>query len=141
MFLNISHISAAHSLSHQCRIFTRENNFAINADWLFLHFIVLCSCSSEEAPALCRTQDMRGLPIAYVFLYVSVLLNTMFMHRWEYFSWNNLLFYLFFFTVVPSNSCVFLSCRPFVVNTTFSTGLVGVEVCSVSWLGQLTVEV
>ena len=32
----------------------------------------------------------------------------------------------------------FLSCRPFVVNTTFSTGLVGVEVTSVSWLGQLT---
>ena len=48
----------------------------------------------------------------------------------------NLLFYLFF-TVVPPNTCVFLSCRPFVVNTTFSTGLVGVEVSSVSWLEQL----
>ena len=35
-------------------------------------------------------------------------------------------------TVVPSNSCVFLSCRPFVVNTTFSTGLVGVEVSSLT---------
>ena len=34
------------------------------------------------------------------------------------------------------NSRLFLSCRPFVVNTTFSTGLVGVEVTSVSWLGQ-----
>ena len=34
---------------------------------------------------------------------------------------------------------MFLSCRPFVVNTTFSTGFVGVEVTSVSWLGQLTV--
>ena len=33
---------------------------------------------------------------------------------------------------------VFLSCRPFVVITTLSTGLVGVEVTSVSWLGQLT---
>ena len=33
----------------------------------------------------------------------------------------NLLFYLFF-TVVPFNTCVFLSYRPFVVNTTFSTG-------------------
>ena len=32
----------------------------------------------------------------------------------------------YFSTVVPSNSCVFLSCRSFVVNT-FSTGLVGVE--------------
>ena len=37
-------------------------------------------------------------------------------------------------TFVPINSCVFLSCRPFVVNTTFSTGLVGVEVSSLgSW--------
>ena len=52
----------------------------------------------------------------------------------------NLLFYLFF-TVVPSNTCVFLSCRPFVVNTTFLTGLVGVKVSSVSWLGHLTVGV
>ena len=38
------------------------------------------------------------------------------------------LFYLFF-TVVPSNTCVFHSCRPFIVNT-FSTDLVGVEVSS-----------
>ena len=35
---------------------------------------------------------------------------------------------------------MFLSCRHFIVNTTFSTGLVGVEVISVSWLGQLTVK-
>ena len=35
-----------------------------------------------------------------------------------------------------SNSRLFLSCRPFVVITTFSRGLVGVEVSSVSWLGQ-----
>ena len=27
-----------------------------------------------------------------------------------------------------SSSCMFLSCRPIVVNTTFSAGLVGVEV-------------
>ena len=46
-----------------------------------------------------------------------------------------------FSTVLPSNSRLFLSCRPFVVITTFSTGLVGVEVTSVSWLGQLTVGV
>ena len=30
-------------------------------------------------------------------------------------------------TVVPSNICMFLSCRPFVVITTLSTGLVGVD--------------
>ena len=38
-----------------------------------------------------------------------------------------------FSTVVPSNIYMFLSCRPFVVITTLSTGLVGVEVTSVSW--------
>ena len=32
-----------------------------------------------------------------------------------------------FSTVVPSNICMFLSCRPFVVMTTLSTGLVGVS--------------
>ena len=33
-----------------------------------------------------------------------------------------------FSTVIPSIICMFLSCRPFVVITTLSTGLVGVEV-------------
>ena len=46
-----------------------------------------------------------------------------------------------FSTVLPSNSRLFLSCRPFVVITTLSTGLVDVKVTSVSWLGQLTVGV
>ena len=46
-----------------------------------------------------------------------------------------------FSTVVPSSIFMFLSCRPSVVITTLSTGLVGVEVTSVSWLGQLTVGV
>ena len=46
-----------------------------------------------------------------------------------------------FSTVVPSIICMFVSYRPFVVITTLSTGLVGVEVTSVSWLGQLTVGV
>ena len=36
---------------------------------------------------------------------------------------------------------MFLSCRSFVAITTLATGLVGVEVTSVSWLGQLTVGV
>ena len=44
-----------------------------------------------------------------------------------------------FCTVVPSNICMFLSCRPFVAITTLSTVLVGVELTSVSWLGT-TVE-
>ena len=50
------------------------------------------------------------------------------------------LIYLYF---PPSSHLVylFLSCRPLVVITTLSTGLVGVEITSVSWLGQLTVGV
>ena len=39
--------------------------------------------------------------------------------------------FTYFSTVVPFNICVFLLRRPFVVNKTFSTGLVGVEVSSV----------
>ena len=46
-----------------------------------------------------------------------------------------------FSTVVPAIIFVLLSCRPFVAITTLSTGIVGVEVTSVSWLGQLTVGV
>ena len=41
-----------------------------------------------------------------------------------------------FSTIVPSNICMFLSCRPFVVITTFLTCLVGVDVTFVSWLGR-----
>jgi hypothetical protein len=36
-----------------------------------------------------------------------------------------------FSTILPSDSMLFLSCRPFVVITTFSTGLVDVEVVDV----------
>ena len=43
-----------------------------------------------------------------------------------------------FSIVLPSNSR-FLSCRPFVVITTFSTGLVGVIVTSVSWLDNVVI--
>ena len=38
-----------------------------------------------------------------------------------------LIFLPLFSTAVPSNSFMFLFCRLFVVNTTFSTGLVGVK--------------
>ena len=41
-------------------------------------------------------------------------------------------YFTYFSTVVPSDSSVFLSCRPVVVNTTFLTGLLGVEVSSVT---------
>ena len=76
------------------------------------------------------------------------------MHRWKDFSKNQNWKYLYFqvslsshsiscvrSTVDPASIFMFLSCRPFVVITTLSTSLVGVEVTSVSWLGQLTVGV
>ena len=55
--------------------------------------------------------------------FLTILLNIMFLHRWEDLP--------LFSTVVPSNICMFLPCKPFVVITTLSTGLVGVEVTSV----------
>ena len=69
--------------------------------------------------------------------YTNIETNLEILHILPKVRINLLLFY--FTTVVPSNSCVFLSCRPFVVNT-FSTDLVGVEVSSVSRLGQLIVN-
>ena len=55
-----------------------------------------------------------------------ILLNIMFHAPMERFQLE-LIYSIYFSIVVPSNICVSLSCRPFVVNTTFSTGLVGVE--------------
>ena len=53
----------------------------------------------------------------------------------ERFQLELIFFFPLFSTIVPSNSCMFPSGRPFVVNTTFSTGLMGPEVTSVPWLG------
>ena len=54
------------------------------------------------------------------------------MERFQSESFN----YLFFHRR-PTHKLCFLSCRPFIVNATFSTGFV---VCSVSWLGQKTLQ-
>ena len=53
----------------------------------------------------------------------STLLNIIFHAPMERFQLELIYYFTYFSTVVPSNSCVFLSCRPYVVNT-FSTGLV-----------------
>ena len=45
-------------------------------------------------------------------------------------------YFAYFSTALPSNSCVFLSCRPLVVNTTISTGLVCAEFSSLSCFSQ-----
>ena len=98
----------------------------------------------------------RKVPMNRIFSFSRVLLWHCFLHTWycsrnvivvadttclHLFNdirlmqghWKNriyLLFYLFF----RRSSHPTFSCRPFVANTTFSTGLVGVEVSSVSWL-------
>ena len=69
---------------------------------------------------------------------ILILLNILFHAPMGRLKLELIYYFTNFSTVVPSNSCVFLSCRLFVVNMTFSTGLV---VSSVSWLGQLTVGV
>jgi hypothetical protein len=61
-----------------------------------------------------------------------MLLNIMFHAPMGRFQLEFIYYFTYFSTIVPSNSCVFISCRPFVVDTTLSTGLVGVEVSSVS---------
>ena len=71
----------------------------------------------------------------------SILLNIMFHAPMGRFQLELIYYFTYFSTVAPSSIFVCLSCRPFVVITTLSTGLVGVEVTSVSWLGQLTVGV
>ena len=67
----------------------------------------------------------------YLSLY-TLLLNIMFHAPMESFQLELIYYFTFFSTVVRSNICVILSSGPSVVNTTFSTGLVGVEVSSVS---------
>ena len=57
----------------------------------------------------------------------SILLNIMFHAPIGRFQLELMYYFTYFSTVNPSNSCMFLSCRPFVVNITFSTGLMGVE--------------
>ena len=58
----------------------------------------------------------------------SILSNIMFHAPMGIFQLELIYYFTYFSTVVPSNSSVFISCRSFGVNTTFSTGLVGVEV-------------
>ena len=52
-------------------------------------------------------------------------------------DWLNILLLHLYFSPRPILYMYVLSCRPFVVITTLSIGLVGVEVTSVFWLGQL----
>ena len=67
---------------------------------------------------------------------LTILLNIMFQAPMGRFQLELMCYFTYFSTVVTSNICVFISCRPFVVNTTFSTGTFGVEVSTVARLGH-----
>ena len=71
--------------------------------------------------------------MAPTWLMSVILLHIMFHGRMGRFQLELIYYITYFSTVIPSKSCLLLSCSPFVLNTTFSTGLVGVEVSSVSW--------
>ena len=79
--------------------------------------------SINNAPILQSMYTSITLNIA-----VLILLNIMLHALMGRFQLELIYYFTYFSTVVPSNICVFLSYRPFVVNTAFSTGLVSVEV-------------
>ena len=56
-----------------------------------------------------------------------ILLHIMFHAPMGRFQLELIYYFTYFSTVIPSNICVFHSCRPFVVNTTFSTPTIPVE--------------
>ena len=101
--------------------------------------LVQRSTRDEESGILSVVKKMHIL-CYYIHKQINTI-NIMFHAPMGRFLLELIYYFTYFSTFVPSNICVFLSCRPFVLNTTFSTGLVGVEVTSVSWLGQLTVGV
>ena len=114
--------SEVYDCSHRCY------RSSLSFVWYLIKFIKLTSVE-------------RGIPCHYHYCILKRW------DQWRHFEYKRnkeILIYLeviyyftYFSTVVSFNSCVFLSCRPFVINT-FSTGVVGFKVNSVSWLGQLT---
>ena len=50
-----------------------------------------------------------------------------------------LIYFTYFSAIVPSKSCVFLSCRPFVVNTKFSTGFSVFSIVT-NWYAETTTK-
>ena len=95
----------------------------------------------QEVWASQNTQSAEREVMCTIFLFQlsdfhnQYFLNIMFYALMGRFQLELIYYFTYFSTVVPSNSCVFLSCRPFEVNMTFSTGLVDVQVsnCLLAW--------
>ena len=100
---------ASHDFLKDDRLTTCNENLILTKQFIIWNFgsgilncsIILNICSISEINMDSNFIPIRLLELIYYFTYFS--------------------------TVVPSNICVFLSGRSFVVNTTFSRGLVGVE--------------
>ena len=96
---------------------------------IHLWFTVFCGARLVHW-TLQLTSKRPNKRIIWTALVINTFKNNVFAPMWRF---------QLFSTVLPSNSILFLSCRPFVV-ITFSTCFVGVEVPSISWLGELTVN-
>ena len=96
--------------------------------------LLLCWISTDP---ICCSKISPSKAIKPVMYPLWILLNIMSHAPMGRFQLELIYYFTYFSTVVPSNICVFLSCRPSVVNTTFSTGLVGVEVSSQDLLKML----
>ena len=92
---------------------------------LVLGYLLQRGLLAVDTSAVCLKHCQWQVCINIIFTLVLFLLYITFLKA----SSVGLIYYFTYFsTAVPSNSCVFLSCRPFVANTTFSTGLGDVEV-------------
>ena len=81
------------------------------------------------------------MTVLQLVLEFTLFLSFNFMAALKFYLSSKQIYTLYYKIIVPAVIFVFLSCRPFVAITTLSTGFVGVEVTSVSWLEQLTVGV
>ena len=76
------------------------------------------SCYYLVKTRLTSTLFSKNLTIK---IFKIILLNVMFHAPMERFQLELIYYFTYFYTVVSSDSWMFLSCRPCVVNTTFST--------------------
>ena len=83
----------------------------------------------EPKGSMLNLQGLFNNPYPFfVLILISILLNIMFHAPMGRFRLEVIDYFTYFSTVIPSNICMLLSCRLLVINTAFSTGLVGVEV-------------
>ena len=85
-------------------------------------FVINALFSSTITSSFPVNYQHANITVKHVFNHPILLLNILFNAPMGRFQLELIYCLPLFSTVVPSNICMFLSCRPFVVNTTFSTG-------------------